>query len=163
MKSNVKNNFDFYGTEMLDCSVCDNFSNATGDLVYKDTPEDYELLIDEYKKSGSEKSFNDWLASDSSKAKYIKSGSKKTFKEWINDDSNKNLIASLATLGATILQNKNIGKQDVLDKEEQVKKEQEREQQRDLKKTNWILISSIILGGIALSVGTYLLIKKAKK
>lgn len=151
-----KTNYDFSGSEMLDCDVCSNFSNATGTPTYTDTPEDYEILIDEYKKSGSKKSFNDWLVSDSSKAKYIKSGSKKPFKDWLNQDSTKNILTSIASVGAAFLAGQNAGTQDVLDKPIDNKKEED-------KKTNWLLISGLIVGGIALSIGGYFLVKHLRK
>lgn len=156
MISKAKTNYDFSGSEMLDCDVCSNFSNVTGQMTYTETPEDYELLIEEYKKSGSKKSFNDWLASDSSKAKYIKSGSKKSFKDWLNQDSTKNILTSIAAVGATFLAGQNAGKSDVLDKGIDNKKE-------DKKETNWLLISGLIVGGLAIAVGGFFLVKKLIK
>ena len=153
MISKAKTNYDFSGSEMLDCDVCSNFSNVTGQPTYTETPEDYDLLIEEYKKSESKKSFNDWLSSDSSKAKYIKSGSEKPFKEWLEKDSSKNILAAIGTLGAAFLAGKNQDKKDVLDSEN--KKEE--------KKTNWILVSSLVLGGVALTIGGYFLVKKIMK
>lgn len=148
MKNKIISNYDFSGSEMLDCDVCGNFSNVTGQPLYTETPDDYEVLIEEYKKSGSKKTFNDWLNTDSSKAKYLKSGSKKTFKEWLSQDSTKNILSSVGLLGSYILTNQNNGKQDVLDKE----KDKESEN-----KTNWMLVGGLVLGGIAVSVlGIYL-------
>lgn len=156
MTNKQKTNYDFSGAEMLDCDVCSNFSNVTGQPTYNETPEDYELLIEEYKKSGSVKPFNDWLSSDSSKAKYLKSGSKKTFKEWLNQDSTKNILTTIAGVGAAFLAGQNAGKQDVLDKKITEDKKEEN-------KPNWLLISGLIVGGIALSIGAFILIKKATK
>lgn len=153
MISKHKTNYDFSGSEMLDCDICSNFSNVSGTPVYNETPEDYELLIDEYKKSGTSKSFNDWLASDSSKAKYIKSGSKKTFKDWLNEDSTKNILSTIGTLGAAFLTGQNQGKDNVLNNND--KKEE--------KPTNWWLIGSIIIGSIGLSIGGYYLVKHLNK
>ena len=115
MKNKVISNYDFSGSEMLDCDVCGNFSNVTGQPLYTETPNDYEILIDEYKKSGSKKTFNDWLITDSSKAKYLKSGSNKTFKDWLNQDSTKNILTGIATVGSAFLAGQNSSKKDVLD------------------------------------------------
>ena len=162
MMNRGKINYDMSGSEMLDCDVCGNFSNVTGQPVYNETPEDYELLIEEYKKSGSKKTFNDWLSSDSSKSKYIKSGSKKTFKEWIKEDSNKSIISSIATIGSTIgaafLAGQNVGNKDVLNNNKDTNNGTE-----NTNKPNWMLISSLLVGGLALTIGGIFLIKKIKK
>lgn len=151
----AKTNYDFSGSEMLDCDLCSNFSNIIGQPTYTETPEDYEILIDEYKKSGSSKTFNDWLSSDSSKAKYIKSGSKKSFKDWLNQDSTKNILSSIANVSAAFLAGQNVGKKDVLDNNVDDKKVE--------KTTNWWLVGGFIFGGIVIGIGGYLLIKNLKK
>lgn len=153
MISKQKTNYDFSGSEMLDCDVCSNFSNVSGTPVYTETPEDYDLLIEEYKKIGTSKTFNDWLASDSSKAKYIKSGSKKTFKDWLNEDSTKNILSTVGALGAAFLVGQNQGKEDVLNKDKN----------KEDKKVNYWLIGGLIVGAIGLSIGGYFLVKKYKK
>lgn len=156
MISKAKTNYDFSGSEMLDCDVCSNFSNATGQPMYTETPDDYALLVEEYKKSGSSKTFNDWLISDSSKAKYIKSGSKKSFKDWLNQDSTKNILTSIASVGAAFLAGQNATNQDILNKsnDESIPVE---------KKTNWLLISGITVGGIGVLIGGYFLVKHLMK
>ncbi len=113
---------DFSGYEDLDCDICDKFSNVTGTPIYTVTPSDYEEMIDEYKASGSKKTFNDWASTDSSKA-YAKSGSSKPFKEWLNQDSTKNLIAAAGNVAAAYLAGQNIGKQDILDKDKNIEEE----------------------------------------
>lgn len=149
MISKQKTNYDFSGSEMLDCDVCSNFSNITGQPVYNETPEDYEILIEEYKKSGSKKPFNNWLSTDSSKAKYLKSGSKDSFKDWLNKDSTKTILSTFGSLGAAFLAGQNQGKKDIF----------EDDNKKEYGNKNWLLISSFVFGGILITIGGYLWIK----
>ncbi len=144
---------DFSGHEDLDCDICDKFSNVAGTPTYTETPDDYEAMIDEYKASGSKKTFNDWAATDSLKAKYTKSGSVKPFKEWLSQDSTKNLLAAVGTATAAFLTGQNIGKQDVL--EDNDKKTE--------KSTPWGWIAGISLGVVSLVVGGIIWYKHTHK
>ncbi len=121
-----RNSLDFSGHEDLDCDICDKFSNVSGTPTYTVTPNDYESMIDEYKASGTSKTFNDWASTDSLKAKYTKSGSAKPFNEWLNQDSTKNLISAVGNVAAAYLSGQNIGKQDILDKDKNIEKEKKK-------------------------------------
>lgn len=99
--------------------------------------------------------------------KYKESGSKKTFKDWLNQDSTKNLISSIANIGAIFLAGKNLDneiKNNKKKEEEQAElalSDKKNKESKTLKNNNTLII--ILVSIISLSIIGGVVFYKLKK